>query len=108
MAPKFGDMDIKLGLIVACDEAIAACSRKFHAHRKGSHQGLEKIFEGAVLAAIEEFPGWTCKTRIRRQDFPKHSYRSDGWVDAVATHDSGYRVGLEFKVCELPRLRANS
>src|SRR5258707_6664754 len=104
---RFTDKEIKDGLIELCDSAIALCGRKFQKHRATKRQGLERLFEQDFVKAAK-LDDWTIKTQHSRADLGAiDKMWPRGWVDAIITHDDGFRVGVEFKVCELPRMRWN-
>ncbi len=104
----FSDHDIKVGLVEISDDAIAACYRTFHKLRKEKSQGLEKIFHLAFSDALDH-PGWTAKNWVSRASFETtDKRRRKGWVDGVITHQDGHRIGVEFKVCQFPRMKWQS
>lgn len=102
--------DIRSGLIEASDEAVKKCHRRFHKHRQQTNQGLERIFEEQFFAELDEYhPGWKVARKPSRQRENPNGWRPKGWIDGIVEHtDSRTRVGLEFKVCQFPRIKSTS
>jgi hypothetical protein len=105
---KFTDTDIRDGLIEISNSAIARCHKPFHKHRRTTKQGLEKIFHDAFDKTVR-YDDWRASNQVNRTTFGiKDKFRPKGWVDMVIAHDDGYKVGIEFKVCEFPRMKWTS
>lgn len=77
-------------------------------------QGLEKLFEDALVDNFNRDyrSFWVAKQQQRRSKHETDLSERKGWIDVVAEYvaDDGRqeKIGLEFKVCELPRSFANS
>jgi hypothetical protein len=105
---KFTGDDIRVGLVSITRDAVKLCHKKFRSHSMETNQGLEKIFEDAFFSAID-LEDWNAKTQVDRRSFGiKDKFRPNGRVDMVITHDDGHRVGIEFKVCQFPRMKWTS
>ena len=105
---KFTALDIRVGLADICDGTIAKCHKEFHSLRKNKKQGLEKIFHLA-FAKTMKYDDWEATNQVSRETFKiKDKFRPRGWVDTVFTHTDGHRIGIEFKVCEFPRMKWTS
>lgn len=105
----FSEKDIKDGLVDAARLTIRACHADFHRLLNKQHQGLEKIFDDTFCNKLDKFPGWKVSRKPRRAVENPYGSRPVGWIDAIAKHkDSEERVGLEFKVCDFPRIKNNS
>jgi len=101
--------DIRDGLISASDEAVMKCHRRFHKHRRQMNQGLERIFDDQFCDELDKFAGWKVNRKPPRQIENPKGARPRGWIDGIVEHaNSETRVGLEFKVCQFPRMRNNS
>jgi len=104
---KFNDKEIKDGMILLCNTAVDLCGKKFQKHKAVKKQGLERLFEEDFVKAAK-MKDWKIKTQHNRADLGIiDKMRPKGWVDAIITHDDGFRVGVEFKICELPRMKWN-
>lgn len=105
---KFTAGEIRDGLLKITKDAVTSCHRKFRSHSKASKQGLEKIFDDAFYNAIE-VGEWQASRQVNRNSFGfKDKFRPKGRVDMVVTHEDGFRVGIEFKVCQFPRMKWTS
>jgi hypothetical protein len=110
----FSDEDIREGLKQVCERALARCAKDFTAQLAcGRKQGLENMFEKAFLQSFTmKIKDWSVNAQVKRADFHTAHSERDGRIDVVATYEEAdgrkEKVGIEFKVCELPRSYANA
>lgn len=74
------------------------------------NQGLERIFEEQFFDELDEnHEGWKVNRKPQRQKENPDGWRPKGWIDGIVEHaNSKTRVGLEFKVCQFPRMKSRS
>jgi len=91
---------------IVSDAAGRSCAKDFLVHRdKKGLRGLEGIFVNEIVAQFKK-RGCTAATEAARRDWElKGSYQTDGRerIDVVVTCPDG-KLGIEAKVCSLPRL----
>jgi hypothetical protein len=114
MALTFTDKQIQRGLKDICAHVLLARGAKMaRALEANKKQGVEREFETQFEKSTKLYAeGWTVDRQVNRSKFKAHRPLRDGWVDTLLSYTEengdGARVAIEFKVCELPRLKANS
>lgn len=105
--PDFTLNEIRNGLIKMSKKALRTSGKQL---RRQAQKGrrLESRFEKAVLDQTP--PGWEKVKRVRRSSLKAitKSPRDDGWIDVLFKYKERYKLLVEFKVVQLPRLKNTS